>query len=659
MKKISSLFPILCIASLLALIITYSNHFYNAFQFDDFHTIVNNSFIRDTKNIPLFFKDTQTFGYLPANQGYRPMTTTTLAIDYWLGKGLGSTFYFHISTFIWYVVQCVLMYFLFLKIMNTASQHKWNRYIALFAVSWYSLHTANAETINYIIQRADSLSTLTVIAGFVLYIYLPKWRNRYIYLIPIVIGMFIKEPTAVFAPLLFLYIMFFEEKCSISDLIKPKKIVRGIKESSPAFIICIVLTTFVMKMVSQAQPGETSSGSVPSVFSYFVTQPFVMVHYVITFFLPFNLSGDNDWRVINNIFDDRVIVGFLFVSAMLYIAYINSKKKETRPISFGILWFFIALAPTSSFIPLTQVMNDHRMFFPFVGLMLSVCWIFGVTIAKENNILRNPFAKTFMIITALGILGGHAYGTYQRNKIWHTQESFWYDVTIKSPVNYRGLMNYGLTQMTKGNYSKALEYFEKALLLAPYYSYLHINLGILKGAMNQPIEAEKYFRNAIQYDPINPEGYFYYAKWLKSQNRSSEALPLLQKVLQMSPGHGPSKSLLAEILTRPERLKSPIEQAEELVKSNPTAENYLNLSLQYYNSRRFEDCIKVCNEALKIKPGYDLAYNNICAAYNELSMWDKAIEACEKGIRINPNNQLLKNNLAWGKSQKAIQPLVK
>ena len=44
----------------------YSNSFHNAFHFDDSHTIVNNLFIRNIANTPLFFKDSTTFSSLPA-----------------------------------------------------------------------------------------------------------------------------------------------------------------------------------------------------------------------------------------------------------------------------------------------------------------------------------------------------------------------------------------------------------------------------------------------------------------------------------------------------------------------------------------------------------------------------------------------------------------
>ena len=74
-----------------------------------------------------------------------------------------------------------------------------------------------------------------------------------------------------------------------------------------------------------------------------------------------------------------------------------------------------------------------------------------------------------------------AYGTWQRNIVWRTEESLWLDATIKSPDNGRGLMNYGVIQMGKGNYRVADAYFERALPLMPHYAYLHVNLGVLEG----------------------------------------------------------------------------------------------------------------------------------------------------------------------------------
>jgi protein O-mannosyl-transferase len=295
------------------------------------------------------------------------------------------------------------------------------------------------------------------------------------------------------------------------------------------------------------------------------------------------------------------------------------------------------------------------MFFPFIGLVLAVSWSLGLIIIKNEGILNHqPFLKAVLVILASGILSGHAYGTYQRNDVWHTEESLWHDVTIKSPGNGRGWMNYGLTQMEKGDYQKAIRCLEKALMLAPAYAYLHVNLGVLKEAMNQPEEAERYFKNALRLDPNNPEGYYYYARWLSTRKRDHEAIAFLEKTIRISPGHGSAKSLLNEIHAHNYTLQPPLEQTEQSNRVS-TAEEYLMLSLKFHNDGRYLDSIIACTEALRINPKYDLAYNNICAAFNVLGLWEKAIEACEKGIRINPHNLILKNNLALASQQKTKQ----
>ncbi len=639
MKK-DTTFYLLCIAGILVVFFTYSNHFENAFQFDDEHTIVNNLFIRDIKNIPDIFTNPNSFSSLPGKQA-RPLTTVSFAIDYWIGGGLKSTFYFHLTTFIIYCILLLLLFFLYRKIINLSYFHEWNKYIALYATILFGVHTANAETVNYICQRADILSTLSVVAGVVIYAYFPSIRKYGIYLIPVIAGLLMKESTVMFAPILFFYIIFFDKNISLKEAIKYKNLQDIIKSSLPSFIICITAAFIILKFTISIR----SSGNISWV-NYLMTQPFVILHYFLTFFLPFNLSADTDWTAVTNVFDDKLIVGIIFIFLMLYIVVKKSNNKKSFPVSFGILWFFIALIPTSSFFPLAEVMNDHRMFFPFVGLNIAVCWWTGYfLISHQQKIKKNNSLQWSVITILVIILSSYAYGTYQRNKVWHSAESLWYDVTIKSPNNGRGLMNYGITQMEKGNYNIALNYFERALNYVPYYSYLHINLGILKAAMNQHEEAEKYFNNALLYDPGNPEAYYFYARWLKDRGRIHEAIELLEKAVKISPAHIYAPILLNELKTIQNNSLTPLEYAIKTADLHPTPENYLSLSLQYHRAGKYIESIKACYKALKLRPDYDLAYNNICAAYNDMGNWDKAIEACKKGLQINPANQLIKNNL--------------
>ena len=128
---------------LLAVLAAYANHFQNGFHFDDYHTITDNAFLTSLRHVPLFFTDAGMSSTRPATATYRPLTTASLALDYWLGHGF-QPFWFHLSTFLWFLVQLVLMFFLFRRIMDLADPHPANPWTALLATACYGLHPANA-----------------------------------------------------------------------------------------------------------------------------------------------------------------------------------------------------------------------------------------------------------------------------------------------------------------------------------------------------------------------------------------------------------------------------------------------------------------------------------------------------------------------------------
>lgn len=712
-KFINLWLPIFII--LLSVTLVYHKHFDNEFHFDDNHTIQNNIYIQDLKNFKKYFSDATTFSNLPQNQQYRPMFTLSVAIDYWMSWKFApghkqksdfdaewkinpdKSFWFHFTNFLWFLIQLVLMYFVIIKIFNKTFAHKWNHLMALFAIAWYGLHTANAETINYISARSDSLSTFCVVAAFYLFLYFDKAKKYFLYLIPVIIGCLFKPTAVMFAPILMVYLFLFDimpiiDKKKLTNKTKKSKwklkdsdkqtLKSAIKHTLISFFAVIIMYIIITVMT----PGTFTPGII-KLWQYVATQPFVMLHYLKTFFFPTLLSADTDWTAVQSLSDIRFIIGVAFVIILLYLAYVTSKKSELRPVSFGILWFFLALLPTSV-VPLSEVMNDHRIFYPYVGLIISVTWLISYLLIKYEKIIRQKkLIKVIITFTAIFILSANAYGTYHRCEVWDNDESLWYDVTVKSPKNGRGLMNYGLTQMQKGNYDTALQYFEKAKQFSPYYPYLYINIGILKNAIGHVEEAEQNFKLALQYGPDYYGSYYYYAQFLYSRGRNKEAIPLLKQAIKLSPAWMESRYLLMNIysfeylwddlrqlaqetlqiapndavslyyLNNSYNRKTKLEEAIENVTKQPNADNYLVLGLRYYQEYEFEKCIENSYKALEFKPDYVEAYNNICSAYNNLGQWDKAIEAGEKALSINPDFSLAKTNLELAKKMKSLSDI--
>lgn len=680
-------FKLISIFVLIAIVVTivYSNHFGNVFHLDDTHTIIENNYIKDIKNIPLFFRDGTTFSALPTNQSYRPIVTASLAFDYWLGKSF-DPFYFHLSMFIVFLAQGLLMMFFYWKILDlTGMPGKLNIILTSAATAWYLLHPVNAETINYVISRSDSYSTFFVVLAFVIYMYSPFCKRWHLYLIPVVLGALTKEPVVMFAGLMFFYQLCFEQQVNLKKLIEKfdKKEIDKIKATIITSLPSILCSGALAVFLTLMRPKTFSPGGI-SLINYLITQPYVIFHYVVSLFFPLWLSIDTDWEPFSTMLEGRIFIGIGFIVILVYLIVVTSQEQKLRPICFGIAWFLLALIPTSV-VPLAEVLNYHRPFFPYVGLIIAVFAFLELLFSKYDLISAKQELKPIAIGTLVIAIGFYGLGTHLRNKVWSTDEAIWKDATIKSPRNGRALMSYGLVLMGKADYANAEKYMIKALEFTPYYAYLHINIGILKEAMGQTAEAEKYFQQGVQYGGIYPTVFFFYGRFLKNQNRLPEAVEKLTKALSLAPNHVDSQRMLMEIYQQQEEFtklealadlvlkqspnnieakfylqaaknkQSPLETAKATAYAIKTPQSLLDLSLKYYLAGRYEDCIDAANEALKLKTDYAEAYNNICTAYNGLKQWDKAIPACEQAIKLKSDFQLAKNNLAWAQDEKKKQ----
>ncbi len=626
----------------------YSNSFHNSFHFDDSHTIVENPYIRSLHNLPRFFTDTTTFSVLPANRTYRPFVSASLAIDYALGHGY-HVFWFHLSTFLVFLLQLAFMYALFAAILNAArpSSPTASRYASLLAVAWYGLHPVMAETLNYIIQRGDVYCAIGVVSGLAIYARRPNWRKFGLYLLPVAFGVLSKPPAAVFALLLFLY-------AGIIEPAERRPWVKAAIASLPSLALCAAL----MILESRMTPKSFTPSNL-SAFSYCITQPFVLLRYFGALFLPIHLNVDTDLQPFTHL-TVEALIGFLFVTLLIAAALLAMRRRVLHPIAYGLLWFLIASLPTSLY-PLSEVENDHRMYLPFIGLVLAVVWGAWLTVESLAEHYRRTVVLRAATVAAFTLLALFAYGAHLRNRVWRSEESLWRDDVLKCPHNGRGLMNYGLTQMEKGNYSVALDYFRRALVYTPNYPTLEINLGIILGAMNRNQQAASHFQRAIALAPNDDQAHYFYGRWLLENDQLAGALQQLRLAVILNPSSLTSRDLLASAYQAagdPVDARaaanaalnlSPADTAARAILALPTtqtANDWINASLYQYQAGDFQACLADARKALSLDPHSAPAYNNIGAAYAGLRQWDLAIASERQALRLNPDYSLASNNLA-------------
>ena len=508
---------------------------------------------------------------------------------------------------------------------------------------------------NFLSCRSELISAIGLLGAFLLVQRSPVARRYHLYLLPLAIGALAKAPVVVFAPLLMVYVFLFSDE--------PRSWARAFRAALPSLVTGIALLAFLGSMNAK----EWTSGG-GSKLQYALTQPFVWIHYARLFFLPIGLSADTDWRLFEHWYDTRAIIGFVFVLLLLVTVRRFSLTREHRPIAFGLAWFAIALIPTSSFFPLAEVANEHRIFFPYIGLSLAV--VYGASLATLRIAERvRTRAREIEVVAAIGIaliIVVHVIGTRARNETWRTEESLWKDTAEKSPENGRALMNYGLTQMAQGKYAIARSYFERASVFNPNYSTLQINQGVVDGALGMRESAEEHFRRAIRLkDDAN--GHQFYGRWLSQNGRGPEAVAHLTVALTLAPGSAEVRSLVMPLDAArgaDKELQAIAQQSLAIDPGNVAASAYaigtapfrvarndyagwFDYGLQETGNGHDLEAAIAYRQALKFDPRSSDAFNNLGWSLGRLGFRTEAREALMRAVIIRPGYELARNNLRW------------
>jgi tetratricopeptide (TPR) repeat protein len=667
----------------------WSNHFKSGFHFDDVPTIVANESIQHLSSIPAFFANPRISSVEKDSASYRPLLSTWFAVDYWLGGG--KPFVFQLENWLWLTADLGAMFLLFRLIPGV------NDFAAAFATLLIGLHPVISDTVNYALQRSVLIGSFGVTGGLLIWVVWPwklpqtlpyelkrvpeSGRDDYfrkhfqrleavyfkilhapvaLYLWPVVPALLAEPATAVFAPILLAYILLFETK-------------RKAWHAIPAAVVCIGY--WIFQLVFTWKLSEVSR--TPAV-NYWFTEPWVAMRYLGKFFIPVNLSADTDFGAFAHFRSPLALAGYAGLAALVGLAVVTGRRDRWRAVSFGIWWFLLALLP-DAIVPQRVVEADWRMFLPFTGLALAFAATASIALdavfseSVENS--RRIVALSIAGVLATGLLVVFGWETFQRCVVWESEATLWRDAMRVSPHNGRAFMRYGLTRAAAGDPVAAFDYMQKASIVTPHDPAIEINLALGYERVGRLRETEGQFRRAVGDAPSWSPAYSSYGQWLLNRSRAPEALAMASKAVALDPYDLTGRRTLMDVMAQghewakleqfanetlrllpfdPDGQRSlqvaqigldQVVKAETAARTEPTVNNYLALSVQYFQTQRYEDCIKAAREALKVNPNQAEAYANIAAAYHTMGKLDETIAALQEEVRLNPNLPTAKSNL--------------
>lgn len=635
-------------------ILVYSNTFYAPFHFDDQPGIVRNEVIRNLANFwPPF--------------GSRWAGTLTFALNYYF-DGLNVTGY-HLVNICIHIMNALLVYAIltltfqthFFKdsAINDKDRHG-NRFsfFALFSALIFVSHPIQTQAVTYIIQRYTSLATLFYLCSLVLYILArlalehggqlhERWKiyfNAGFYyiasIISAILAMMTKEISFTLPVVILLYeLMFFKKDSKRLLFVSP-------------LLLAIVLIPFGLMLyqgsgvdlAATADRATRLQTSMPRT-TYLFTQFRVIATYLRLLIFPVNQIFDYNYPIYNSLSDPNVYLSLALILMIIILAgylYYRSRSGHNEPfrlISFGILWFFITISVESSVFPIIDVIFEHRLYLPSIGLFTAITMTLFMPGNKEKNIWPQV-PKLIISMLALTIVALSA-AAYSRNIVWGDRVSLWEDVTSKAYGNGRGHLNLGDAYSETGRLGQAIIEYKLALSL-PFRSLetqkIYNNLGYAYKKIGSLDEAIDNFKTALRFDSGFMEAQLNLGYTYLDSNRIDEAIIQFQHLCRLQPYVPEHHLYLGLANSKKGLLKKAMDHYGRALNLNPNnAAVYNQIGILLAESGQTDQAVLKFQKAVALNPGFAEAHYNLFLAYTDKKLFEKAREHFNLAERLKPD----------------------
>ncbi len=611
------------VALSLLTLLAFSGTLSTPMLYDDDHAVVNNE---ATKSLDLYPQ-----AFHPDNLLNRPVLQYTFALNRELG-GL-DVFGYHLVNLALHLGVGLVFYclvFELLILVPPENRKEWHR-VPLWAAAIHLLHPLAVEPVAYISSRSSLLASLffllgliclvrfykrtsdtgigglELLVGFGLFFYLGCGSKAIVVTLPIIAVVFL----ALSRPGRFL-----KDHGTETLLIL-----------SPALLYLFWRTSLMGSMTSL--PGDLTTATMSRTL-YALTQVKAFISfYLLKFFLPINQNFEPDVRLVSGMGD---LGAWLALGVMLAFGFFIYKKTP-RLLWLGAAWSVITLLPTSSIIPLKQIVVEHRFYLPGLGMCLVLAGLMHLAVRKP--VLRDAaFAMVLLLCFFL---------TQNRTKDFKSDVSIWEDTALKSPNKALVHNNLATTYLGQKRYEDAERALQTTLKLNPNHSKARINLGVMYARQGQLEKAVAEFTGLIQKGSSDPVVLFNAGLALKNLKKPEQALPFLQKAAERAPDNADYLFTLGQVyqlLKKNDEALMAYRGSLKLKPDNPMV--HLNMGTVFWEQQHFYFADNEFQRALKLDPDSPIILSNLVSSNMLFHNYEQAIHYLDLWLKLEPDNDSAK-----------------
>ena len=510
---------------LAVVLLAYSNTFSASFQIDDFHQIVDNTYVRDLQNIPGFFIDPGMENTTP--DYYRPVTFASFAVNYAVSgyKVWG----WHAFNMLLHFLNAFLVYMI-VKAVYKGEGRDAGDAVPLIAAVLFAVHPIQTGAVTYISGRAVLMASFFSLFSFLCF-RAYRASGGLVYAVGAVgaflLGMLSKEMAVGTIGIMLAYDAVYTTpgRGGIRGFARVHAIYGAL---SAVLVIYLYYRSLLLGVLTMPRPQFGMS-------EYLLSEAKAFFLYCRLMALPMNQDSDYgipvtaavDWKVVLS------VLSILGAVACLY----RTRRKNPAASFFG-LWFLIALMPEATLTAIKDIVQEYRLYLPSAGL-IAYASIWGAGLVVRQRFKR--LALVFVVVL-FGIL------TFCRNGVWETQASLRADALRKSGCPGEAHLKLGAVLYREGRFPEAAAEFARSLesqgcVSASKESF--DSLGRYLASTGDHETAVRMFRKAAELEP-GAESYMRLGYECYASKRYQDALEALQNAARVSPALPKARLLLAK-----------------------------------------------------------------------------------------------------------------
>lgn len=627
-----------CLAALLGLgiLAAYFNSFDVRFFFDDVPTILRNLSIRDISDVRQVFSPPQASATVS-----RPIANLAFAIDHALWGY--DVWWYHLTNFVIHLGTSLLLLGVVRRSMERlaiggcgcevsplAAAERSRRsllWAAAIAAVW-ALHPLHTESVTFLTSRAESLAGffyLLTLYAFIRHAESGARRWACVSAAACALGMLSKE-VVVSAPL---FVLLYDRGLHAGTFAQAW---RRRWPLYTGYSLAWCGLAWVVIASGGSRGGTCGFGVAVSSWHYLLTQCWAIVTYLRLALWPDALCFDYGRMVVRDVW--AIFPQAAFLIGLASATLIGIWRRSW----WGLVgaWFFMILAPSSSFVPLaTQTVAEHRMYLPLVAVVV-------VAAAAVHRVVgANGWIVLAVVAPPLGWL------THGRNELYLDPLALWADVVAKQPENSRARDLFGCALVQENRYEEALAQHEVALALTEGNDgAIHANRAIVLMLLERADEAERSAWRACELEPANAEFRNTLGNIFWMRGRFGEAEREFQRVLDLDPLNAGATFGLGNVAYSQGRTEAAVAFFARSFAAFPLAGKVANnLGSALLDLGQDAKALGYFREAARLDPKLGRAHANYATLLAKTGRVAEAIPSFEKAVQLMPKDVETLTNL--------------